>query len=341
MAQDSPKKLLKTEALAGALRALLSSHSVYAPAGEAERQAFTKLSPDNLRDVNLKGLPTLSPKEIVFPRSETLFGVSLESGEAFQPASEGPIVLFGVRPCDARGISNLDQVFLDEEYTDTAYNERRKMMTVISLACAEPVSAACFCDSMGGGPDDEEGSDIIFRETKNADVYVISILTEKGKEIESIWESTGLLSPAGNKKPVDPQPCTLTVAKPSDLSEKLKAAFEDPLWARFSEACLGCGVCSFICPTCYCFDIDAETSGDMANSFRCWDCCLFSDYSRMAGGHNPRPTKKERLRQRYLHKLSWFDERYGRTLCVGCGRCLSKCPTGLDIVSVIEWGGAL
>jgi ferredoxin len=291
-----------------------------------------------------------------------LFGISLETGEVSEPGQQELSVLFGVRPCDARGLVNLDHVFIDKSYTDSAYAERREKLAVITLACSEVPYPTCFCDSMGGGPADDEGSDIILNETQDGGAWLVTALTEKGKAIDAIWEKAGLLTTQEETKDKDktnatdtdtamatapdkakaaPASCALKVSKPADLAQKLKEAFEDPAWARFSEACIGCGTCSYICPTCYCFDIDTETRGDIAEQFRCWDCCVFSDYSRMAGGHNPRPTKKERLRQRYLHKLSWFNERYGRTLCVGCGRCLAKCPAGLDIVSVIEWGGAL
>jgi len=338
---DKTTKLLKKENLTDAINALLPSYEVFAPVGEGERLAFTKIGAESSGKINLSGLPAVSPKDLLFPRSETLYGISLDTGETYQQEEALPTAIFGIRPCDARGIVNLDRVFIDEAYTDSAYADRREKLTIVTAACGVVQSPACFCDSMGGGPDSEEGSDAILTETDDGSVFLVSFLTEKGDEIGKIWESAGLISSPGKAKAAAPPSCELKVTKPADLPEKLKAAFEDPAWGRFSEACIGCGACSFICPTCYCFDIDSETHGGIAEQLRCWDCCVFSDYSRMAGGHNPRPTKKERLRQRYLHKLSWFDERYGRTLCVGCGRCIMKCPAGLDIASIIEWGGTL
>ena len=360
MKQKIDTKKLKKSALADALAALLPGGALFAPAGEAERQAFSKIETGSIDSINLRGLPVISPKELLFPRSETLYGVGLVSGEIAEPESPGKTVLFGVRPCDARAIANLDSAFLEQGYTDSAYAQRREATTIIALACPEIASPSCFCDSMGGSPASPEGADVLLRETADGEAWLVSFLSEKGKAVEALWQEAGVLdepdaepsaAPANapdvkpaaeaDSKPAEPPACTLKVEKPADLAGRLIAAFDDPIWARFSEACIGCGTCSYICPTCYCFDIDSETSGAVSEQFRCWDCCMFSDYSRMAGGHNPRPTKKERLRNRYLHKLAYFDERYEKTLCVGCGRCISKCPAALDIADIIEWGGQL
>ncbi|MBR3004774.1 MAG: 4Fe-4S dicluster domain-containing protein, partial [Lachnospiraceae bacterium] len=128
--------------------------------------------------------------------------------------------------------------------------------------------------------------------------------------------------------------------KAEDLDKKLAKMFEHPIWDKVTKGCIGCGTCTFVCPTCYCFDIDSENYGAEGCKYRCWDSCMFSDYTRLAGGANPRPTKKERLRNRYMHKLSYFNERYGETLCVGCGRCVEKCPAHLDISEFIEKASA-
>jgi len=332
------KKMQKTS-LQDAIGALMADYKVLAPTGEAERQAFTRVA--DAQDINLRGLPLLPPKELLFPRSETLYSVDLKSNDIYQHAEAEKTVLFGVRPCDAKSFVNLDLAFLEKGYTDIAYADKREKLTVIALTCSEIQARTCFCDSMGGGPGNAEGADVLLAETKNGNAWLVSAFTDKGRVVLELWEKAGLLADAGKTAAAQPPACTLRIKAPKDLSSRLIAAFEDPAWVRFSEACIGCGACSYVCPTCYCFDIDAEKNGNEATQFRCWDCCLFSDYSRMAGGHNPRPTKKERLRNRYLHKLAYFDERYGRQLCVGCGRCISKCPAGLDIASIIEWGGTL
>ena len=312
---EKPKLLKKTDAEA-ALAALRDAYTVF-----------------DLRDE-----PFLTPKEALLPRSETLFGIDIKTGDITEPDHSNKTVLFGIYPCDARSILNLDCAFLEKGFTDTAYKKRREALTVISMACTEIPYPACFCDSMGGSPDSKEGADIFLHETADSDAWLVSFITDKSKEIETLWQNAGILSDLKNAEAKNTPACVFQIDRPKDLPAKLIAAFEDPAWTRFSEACIGCGTCSYICPTCYCFDIDTEKEGNTAEQLRCWDCCMFSDYSRMAGGHNPRPTKKERLRNRYLHKLAYFDERYGKTLCVGCGRCITKCPAGLDIALIIDWG---
>jgi ferredoxin len=346
--------ILTYDKLDKALHALIKEYRVCAPVGTGERHSFAYIKEGSA--INLDGNPFLPPKDFLFPRSETLYGLDIKSGDVSTPdytGGPGKTLLFGVRPCDVRAISNLDDAFLEKGYTDAAYAARRADLTIVALACTEIPYATCFCDSMGLSPITAEGADVLL--TAGKDGYSAVFATEKGKAVEALLK--GLL--AGDKGAAADKSaksekagakakgtadsgvpvCGLKLEKAAELAANLLAAFEDPKWARFSEACLGCGVCSYICPTCYCFDIDREVHGSDVTAFRCWDSCMFSDNSRMAGGHNPRPTKKERLRNRYLHKLAYFDERYGKTLCVGCGRCLAKCPAGLDITAVIEWGG--
>jgi ferredoxin len=296
---------------------------------------------------------------LLFPRSERLYTYDTKTGAVATPSPGGNIVLVGIRPCDVRGIERLDKVFLGEEYADPYYRDRRENLTMVALACNEP-EATCFCDSIGGDPCHAPGADIVMKDV--GDAFALAIGTERGERAKSLIASfikededrpdaspgssalnneerpgTSSDSSALNNEErpgAVPAQCSLKIESPDDLHEKLIASFDDPMWESLSEACLGCGCCSYICPTCYCFDIGRDNSGSAGAAFRCWDSCMFSDYSRMAGGHNPRPTKKERLRNRYLHKLAYFTERHGEALCVGCGRCIDKCPSCLDITNV-------
>ena len=135
--------------------------------------------------------------------------------------------------------------------------------------------------------------------------------------------------------------CTLQVDS-TNIKEKLDALGDSPeLWDALSIKCLNCGTCTYLCPTCYCFDISQENKYKEGLRFRCWDSCMFSEYTEMAGGHNPRPNKKDRVRNRFMHKLNYFEDRYGKMLCVGCGRCVEKCPVNLDITVLIDKIGAL
>ena len=116
----------------------------------------------------------------------------------------------------------------------------------------------------------------------------------------------------------------------------MKETFGDEKWQKLSQGCLGCGACTFVCPTCQCFDIRDFKAKDGVIRFRCWDSCMYSDFTQMAGG-NPRTTQTQRFRQRFMHKLVYYPKRYGGTYsCVGCGRCVEKCPQHLNIVKVIK-----
>ena len=159
-------------------------------------------------------------------------------------------------------------------------------------------------------------------------------MTEKGKDL--LDKIASICAENGAEEAVRDVSCSLKIEKDPELDKKLSKMFEHPIWDKITKGCIGCGTCTFVCPTCYCFDIDNENYGAEGCKYRCWDSCMFSDYTRMAGGANPRPTKKERLRNRYMHKLSYFNERYGETLCVGCGRCIENCPAHLDISEFIE-----
>jgi ferredoxin len=134
--------------------------------------------------------------------------------------------------------------------------------------------------------------------------------------------------------------CTLKV-NASGIKEKLDGMFEHPLWDEVAKKCLTCGTCTFVCPTCHCFDISQENRMKEGERFRCWDSCMFSSYTEMAGNHNPRADKTSRVRQRFMHKLCFFEDRYGKSLCVGCGRCVEKCPVALDITCLIDEIGTL
>ncbi|NLW25671.1 MAG: 4Fe-4S binding protein [Clostridia bacterium] len=127
-------------------------------------------------------------------------------------------------------------------------------------------------------------------------------------------------------------PFNLEIAD-KDLAEKLEVIYRSPLWRELQEKCVNCGVCTFLCPTCHCFDLTDDQKGKKVRS---WDSCMFASFTKQASGHNPRPTGAERLRQRVMHKFRYFFENHGIFACVGCGRCVEKCPVNLDIREVLQ-----
>ena len=313
------------------LEILSSEYSIYAPVNgeECEYKIWKKGD-----DVNLEGLNTIKPpKDLLFPNTEKMYkytrGKDAEITEIV-PEDEKKI-LFGIRPCDVRSIELMDDAFLTKTYVDSYYAKRRGNVYVIAMGCVS-ARETCFCGSMDIDPGKAPSADVMMNIDADGTGYVLEGQTEKGEEL--LKKAAAVLTDGGKAAKAIESP--LKINKIKDLDKKLGGMFEHPIWDEVTKGCLGCGTCTFVCPTCYCFDIDSENHTAEGCKYRCWDSCMFSDYTRMAGGHNPRPTKKERLRNRYLHKLCYFNERYGKTLCVGCGRCIAKCPAHLDISEVIE-----
>ncbi|MGN1347056.1 MAG: 4Fe-4S dicluster domain-containing protein [Eubacteriales bacterium] len=284
---------------------------------------------------------TKSAKDFFFPQTENLveFKMSGKNIEIIDPRRETEdYAIFGVRACDIRSFSILDKVFLAEP-VDTYYKNRREHGLIIGLSCNRPAET-CFCGTFGIDAAEPEG-DVTFTEADGG--YFIQANTERGTtfvdSLADIFEERDA-APAEEAKEK-----TRAVMKKLPLAgqttdgfggDQLDRLFDDPHWAELSEACLGCGTCTFVCPTCQCYDIRDYDTGHGVCRFRCWDSCMYSDFTKMAGG-NPRLTQKERFRQRFMHKLVYFpannDGEFG---CVGCGRCLASCPIHMNIVKVMK-----
>jgi len=269
-----------------------------------------------------------SPKNFFLPVAEQLYSSKITQNDIhITPAvkSELPFILFGVRPCDYKGLEKIDRFFLAEPI-DIFYKARRDASIIITMACQE-ASATCFCDSLDINPTTPSGD--IFTFTKSDKLFWEAI-TEKGHELTR--NLTEFL--------------TEDKEKPSEVEkdEKYKAAFEarktKPTLEQFNDAswdeltCLTCGTCTFICPTCYCYDISCFDAGNCVKNQRTWDSCMYEDHAKMAHGH-PRPTQKERIRQRFMHKLVYQFQETGEVGCVGCGRCTLHCPVNLSILKVV------
>lgn len=271
------------------------------------------------------------PKDAVLPQTERMYKFSASGPEvAVQEVYEisSPRIVFGIRPCDFRGIECLDQVFLTRGYADGFYQSRRDNTVFIAQACYQP-GPNCFCNAMGVDPVKPQ-ADVTIHDL--GDGYAWEPLTPKGEE------TTEMISDLLQEKKADlpeVKPFTRQVAY-AGLAEKLKDLFEHPIWEKLSDPCQNCGICTYSCPTCYCFDIQVKSFGEAGYRFRCWDSCMYREYTLMAGGHNPREASRERFRNRFLHKLQFFQERYGQPLCIGCGRCLIVCPAGISIVNIMQ-----
>ncbi len=282
-----------------------------------------------------------SAKDFFFPQTQNLMKFKLEGKNIeITPvvSDEQDFIIFGVRACDVRSFEILDRVFLSEP-VDTFYQNRREHGIIVSLACKRP-SETCFCTSFGIDATSPNGDITAWRED---DALYLRANTSKG---ETLLQKVAHLGSEGGEEAVTAQKeATKRILDKLPLQDlgtekfgggKTKQFFNSPLWAELSEACLGCGTCTFVCPTCQCYDVKEFQAGDKVLRYRCWDSCMYSEFTRMAHGNN-RLTQVERFRQRFMHKLVYFPENNeGIFGCVGCGRCLAKCPISMNIVKVMK-----
>ncbi|MGA1875842.1 MAG: 4Fe-4S dicluster domain-containing protein [bacterium] len=312
---------------------------VIAPVRQDDAFVFSSLPAGETPDLSYPN-SKLSPKGCLFPQTEVLFFYDCQ-GEDHQvspPKEESGITcLVGVRPCDARAMALIDPVFDDPQYKDTYYLQRRKNMVIIGLACAEPQST-CFCTSTGGSPFDTTGMDMLWQDL--GDRYLVKAVTPRGQELLSGF---GEIEKAEKKDLAEAQKQaekTLSAMSPifdtEKIGERLSSSFGDSLWQEIHEKCLGCAVCTFVCPTCHCFDIQDEKNHDRGRRVRLWDSCMFPLFTLHTSGHNPRSSGKERMRQRIMHKFNYFKTNNGQIACVGCGRCIKECPVNMDIRQIVS-----
>ena len=282
-----------------------------------------------------------SAKDFFFPQTENLMEFKVEGKkiEVIDTRSETEdFVVFGVRACDVKSFDVLDRVFLAEPQ-DSYYKNRREHGVIMSLACTKP-NETCFCTTFGIDAAEPAG-DVVCHKTEDA--LYMDAKTEKGEKLLKALE--GITEEADNKAVAEQQKITrermaklpLAHLKADDFGDgKTKEFFDRPEWKELSESCLGCGTCTFVCPTCQCYDIKDFNTGHGVKRFRCWDSCMYSEFTKMSAGQ-PRLTQLERFRQRFMHKLVYFPTNNdGMFSCVGCGRCLAKCPIQMNIVKVMK-----
>jgi len=309
---------------------------VFAPTGEnGNWTSMEGGSPDlseNFRNSRL------SAKGFFLEGLRPLFG--------WRSSSQGPLqitppshhqqsrVLYGIRACDARAVRILEPVFA-ENGADGLYLGNLRRAFLVGLACTDRCRGS-FCEEMGIDPQDSADCDLFLREGPSG--KIARVHTEAGKaRVEGSdffsdgtpeeWESARKKLRGGPESP------------PFDLGkvkEKIPLRFpEEDLWRKVSAPCINCGICTFLCPTCHCFDISDLQAAGRGARFRCWDSCAFPGFTQMAV-HNPREEKWRRYRQRVSHKFYFYPQNHRVVACVGCGRCVSHCPAHLDLRQVLR-----
>jgi len=329
-------KKLSLNSLNQWLEGIAGERRVIAPIEAADQVNYGVWTPDS--KIRLDALRTVkSAKDAFFPQVENMMNFRAEgknlSVEMIDPKAEDFVIL-GVKACDARSFDILDRVFLSDPY-DPFYAARREHATVVTLACGKP-DENCFCVNFGIDPADPRGDATMWIVD---DTLYLRANTEKGEALTASLEDSDdaavKAQQAKTRAVAEKLPFAHLNLKGFD-GDHLMEKFNDPHWAELSRACLGCGTCTFVCPTCQCYDIRDFDTGHGVQRYRCWDSCMYSDFTLMAHGTN-RPTQVERFRQRFMHKLIYFpSNNEGMYSCVGCGRCLAKCPQNLNIVKVIK-----
>ena len=282
-----------------------------------------------------------SPKDLFFPQTQCLMefktqGKTIEVIDNRQEAED--FVVFGVRGCDVKSLEVLDRVFLVEP-VDTYYATRREHGIIVSMACNRP-DETCFCKTFGVDASSPAGDIVCY---KTNDALYLDAKTEKGEKLLSKLDKVTTEDDGKDAQKVQEDIKAITERLPlanlkadafgSDLTKKY---FDAPEWESLSKSCLGCGTCTFVCPTCQCYDIKDFKTNNGVERFRCWDSCMYSEFTKMSAGQ-PRLSQLERFRQRFMHKLVYFPTNNdGMFSCVGCGRCVAKCPISMNIVKVMK-----
>lgn len=339
------QKYISMADLPGWLAGLTASNTVLVPQREGKAVVYRPYTEGCTPEFNKK--PTESVKHAVFPRSEVLFNfhkkrtddntgnvVSLET-----PEDPTPMVVFGALPCDVRGFLAFDPVYngcgTAGLAKDVYYLKRREKTVLVSKACKTMLST-CFCNWVGAGPAGSMGTDVLATDIEGG--FVLNPITDKGKELVSTLADA---EQSQEDAAVQAHEKILSAMKKGpDLSlvkEALLKVFDDTeFWQAQSSGCLSCGGCTYLCPTCYCFNITDESNGISGTRIRSWDNCMAPLFTLEASSHNPRAGKAARLRNRVGHKFSYYPNLHeGRFSCVGCGRCIKSCPSGVDIRKIV------
>lgn len=281
-------------------------------------------------------------KKFLFPARMRLFGVK-RVGKSFEvesaPREPAPrFAFFGVRPCELAAITVQDRVFMTGPYADRHYSMLRNAAFIVTANCIH-VGRTCFCQSMDTGPRAKTGFDLSLTEVIGDGVhhFLVEVGSPEGKAVlqnvphrdaeqQERDHVDRLLKEASQRMGRS--------LETKRLPELLRDAFEHPHWDDIAKRCMSCANCTLVCPTCFCSTVEDTTdlTGDHAERLRRWDSCFTADFTRIAGG-NIRMSTRTRYRQWLTHKLSNWVEQFGTMGCVGCGRCITWCPVGIDITA--------
>ncbi|MDO9348238.1 MAG: 4Fe-4S dicluster domain-containing protein, partial [Anaerolineales bacterium] len=273
-------------------------------------------------------------KQFLFPPRQTLFTARKDGRWRITPDGEPAprYALIGVRACELAAIEIQDRAFMREDYADPIYRARRRNLFIVAVNCLRP-AGTCFCVSLGNGPRAERGYDLCLTELD--DVFLVEIGSELGRSLMTdlaCEPASAYLQNAANQGLEQAAKQMGRRLDTSDLPQLLTGNLDAERWEQVGKRCLSCANCTLVCPTCFCWDATDHTDllGNVTRRERVWDSCFNPSFSYFAGG-NTRPAIRSRYRQWLTHKLGAWKEQYGTLGCVGCGRCITWCPAGIDL----------
>jgi sulfhydrogenase subunit beta (sulfur reductase) len=326
------------------LEAMKHSYRIFVPVRDGDSHKFKPMENRAKPDFDFQNT-SLSPKSLIFPQSERLFEYSHDESDPeahiLKEARKDffPQAIVGIRPCDALAFQLVKINFDAPEYKDPWWVRRFESTTLIGLGCNDPCTT-CFCTSVGSGPFSVKGLDVLLYDL--GEKFLANSLSEKGEEFLAKMKK-GSPADKSTLKKADTLAASVSekipIAVPTDkLKEKrVTELFDAPFWDEVAFACINCGTCTYLCPTCWCFDIQDEVLGKEGDRIRNWDACMYPLFTLHGSGHNPREEKVQRVRQRFMHKLKYYVDKYENGVaCVGCGRCVQFCPVNIDIRHVFQ-----
>ena len=280
-----------------------------------------------------------SAKSVLFPPDELLWRGrrSVDGGVEVEPAvgpGPRPVALIGVRGCDLAAIGIHDTVLLGRSAVDAHYDRRRSEAFLVAVTCGTP-GGTCFCASMGTGPKPGAGADLTLTELTDPHRFLVETGTPLGEEVLAEL-------PVAQPEPGDLAAAEAVVTdavaamgrtlRTDDVHDLLHQSAESARWADIADRCLACTNCTNVCPTCFCTSIEdvSDLTGAIDERHRVWDSCFSMEYSRLHGGA-VRSSTGSRYRQWLTHKLASWEDQFGTSGCVGCGRCITWCPAGIDL----------
>jgi formate hydrogenlyase subunit 6/NADH:ubiquinone oxidoreductase subunit I len=321
---------------------IIGKFETYAPVEKFGKYDYKRVSSLNECDPDSPIETTMSVKPLFFPKTAKIMKfIEDNTGTTVSETDEDPLVgkrvVLGVKHCDARSLQVLDQVY-NWDYIDTDYQKRRQNTVIISTRC-DKAGAQCFCTSLDYDVENSDTHDVRIINGLDGKIYIQAI-TEKGN---AFLQESSIKNPASEnaneeiKKHYQSFESSFRLKMNyAEVNSKLQKLFDSPEFDTVSSNCVGCNTCAFICPTCHCFKISDEKIKDTGVRYKSYDSCNNGYFTLMAGGHNPRPVKYRRWRQRAMHKFVYYKERFGMNLCVGCGHCAISCPVNISIFDVVS-----